>query len=167
MSPVITPEILAPAGDKASFLAAVAAGADAVYCGMKQFSARMQAKNFAFSELSSLTRLAHAKGVRVYVAFNTVIRPDELDEAGKRLVQLAGEVQPDALIVQDPGVLELTRQVGFPAVYKPLFSTWFEISNNAGNLAWVMEGYHGDADDRNGNADDRDEGNVKVTISGK
>ena len=108
------PEILAPAGGKASFLAAVAAGADAVYCGMKQFSARMQAKNFGFPELSSLTRLAHEKGTRVYVAFNTLIRPDELDEAGRLLAQLAGEVKPDALIVQDPGVVELARQVGFP-----------------------------------------------------
>ena len=107
------PEILAPAGSKASFLAAVAAGADAVYCGMKQFSARMQAKNFGFPELRSLVRLAHARGIRVYVTFNTAIRPDELEEAGNLLAQLAGEVKPDALIVQDPGVIELARQVGF------------------------------------------------------
>lgn len=107
------PEILAPAGSKASFLAALAAGADAVYCGMKQFSARMQAKNFGFSELSSLTRLAHEKGVRVYVAFNTAIRPDELDEAGGLLAQLVGEVKPDALIVQDMGIVTLARQVGY------------------------------------------------------
>ena len=40
------PQILAPAGNRASFLAALAAGADAVYCGMKQLSARMEAKNF-------------------------------------------------------------------------------------------------------------------------
>ena len=107
------PEILAPAGSKASFLAALAAGADAVYCGMKQFSARMQAKNFGFPELRSLTRLAHKKGVRVYVAFNTAIRPDELDEAAGLLTQLAGEVKPDALIVQDMGVAALARQVGY------------------------------------------------------
>ena len=113
MTTDLKPEILAPAGDKASFLAALAAGADAVYCGMKQFSARMLAKNFGFPELSSLTRLAHQKGVRVYVAFNTVIRPDELDEAADKLRQLAGEVRPDALIVQDPGIVTLARQVGF------------------------------------------------------
>ena len=113
MSNGIKPEILAPAGGKASFLAALAAGADAVYCGMKQFSARMQANNFGFPELRSLTRLAHQKGVRVYVAFNTVIKPDELDEAGGLLAQLAGEVEPDALIIQDPGMVALARQVGF------------------------------------------------------
>ena len=113
MNPTIKPEILAPAGGKASFLAALAAGADAVYCGMKQFSARMQAKNFGFPELQHLTRLAHCKGVRVYVAFNTVIRPDELVEAGQMLAQLVGEVEPDALIIQDPAVVALARQVGF------------------------------------------------------
>jgi putative protease len=112
-NPLIKPEILAPAGGKASFLAALAAGADAVYCGMKQFSARMQAKNFGFPELGALTRLAHQKGVRVYVAVNTAIRPDELAEAAGLLAQLVGEVGPDALIVQDPGVVALARQVGF------------------------------------------------------
>ena len=55
------PEILAPAGDTPSFLAALAAGADAVYLGLKHFSARMQAENFGLTELSRLTDLAHAK----------------------------------------------------------------------------------------------------------
>jgi len=50
------PAILAPAGNKASFLAALAAGADEIYCGLKQFSARMEAKNFSLEELSALTR---------------------------------------------------------------------------------------------------------------
>ena len=48
------PEILAPAGNRASFLAALAAGADAVYCGLKRFSARMEAKNFNIEELAAL-----------------------------------------------------------------------------------------------------------------
>ena len=49
----MTPEILAPAGDADSFLAALAAGADAVYCGLKNFSARMEADNFGLAELTS------------------------------------------------------------------------------------------------------------------
>ena len=53
------PLILAPAGSKASFLAALAAGADAVYCGLKSFSARMEADNFTIEELVPLVRLAH------------------------------------------------------------------------------------------------------------
>ena len=52
------PEILAPAGNKASFLAAMAAGADAVYCGLKFFSARMAAKNFTIEEFTALAAQA-------------------------------------------------------------------------------------------------------------
>jgi len=112
-STAFKPEILAPAGSRASFLAALAAGADAVYCGMKKFSARMEAKNFSFAELRSLTRLAHRRGTRVYIAFNTAIKPDELETAGRRLAQLANEVRPDALIVQDLGLVGLARKVGY------------------------------------------------------
>jgi len=68
------PAILAPAGNKASFLAALAAGADAVYCGLKSFSARMEAKNFTINELIPLTHLAHEKNIKVYVALNTLLK---------------------------------------------------------------------------------------------
>ena len=74
----MTPEILAPAGDADSFLAALAAGADAVYCGLKNFSARMEADNFGLAELASLTELAHARGVRVHVAMNNLLKAPEL-----------------------------------------------------------------------------------------
>ncbi|MCF8025302.1 MAG: U32 family peptidase [Desulfobacteraceae bacterium] len=107
------PEILAPAGDRDAFLAALAAGADAVYCGLKQFSARMAADNFTVSELAGLTRLAHDRGSRVYVALNSLIKPDELEEAGNLVLRLKREVRPDALIIQDPGVLSLAAQAGF------------------------------------------------------
>ena len=76
------PAILAPAGSRASFLAALAAGADAIYCGLKSYSARMEAKNFTLGELAALTELAHAKGTRVFVAFNTLVKSEELDDAG-------------------------------------------------------------------------------------
>ena len=67
------PEILAPAGNRDAFLAALAAGADAVYCGLKTHSARMTAKNFSIEELCRLTQLAHGRHVRVYVTLNTLI----------------------------------------------------------------------------------------------
>lgn len=54
----MTPELLAPAGDASCFLAALAAGADAIYLGLKHFSARMQAENFSIGELARLTALA-------------------------------------------------------------------------------------------------------------
>ena len=107
------PEILAPAGNKASFLSAIAAGADAVYCGLKQFSARMAAANFTFEELAALTRLAHARGIKVYVAFNTLVKPGELDRAEAFMRRLEYEVDPDALIVQDLSLPALVRKIGF------------------------------------------------------
>jgi putative protease len=107
------PEILAPAGNRASFLAALAAGADAVYCGLKSFSARMEAKNFSVAELAALTRLAHEKGTKVYVAFNSLLKSGDLEEAGALLKHLHRRVAPDALIIQDLGMIELARQVGY------------------------------------------------------
>lgn len=107
------PEILAPAGDAPSFLAALAAGADAVYLGLKHFSARMQAENFGLTELSRLTDLAHAENARVYVAMNTLIKPNEIAAAYRLTARLARQARPDGLIVQDPGMLDLARQAGF------------------------------------------------------
>jgi len=107
------PAVLAPAGSRASFLAALAAGAEAIYCGLKSFSARMEAKNFTLGELAALTALAHAKGTRVFVTFNTLITSGELDEAGRLLGRLQREVQPDAVIVQDLAMAPLVRQTGF------------------------------------------------------
>jgi putative protease len=63
--PARKPEILAPAGDMPSFLAALAAGADAVYLGLKHFSARMQAENFGLSDLARMVELADKHGRRV------------------------------------------------------------------------------------------------------
>ena len=110
--------IMAPAGNKASFLAAVAAGADAIYCGLKQFSARMQAINFSAPELKSLVELAHANGIRVYVTLNTLLKPDDLDTAGKLIQTLKRHVQPDGLIIQDLAVIALVKQIGFSGEIK-------------------------------------------------
>ncbi len=107
------PAILAPAGNRAAFLAALAAGADAIYCGLKSMSARMAAKNFSIAELAQLTQLAHDRKVNVYVTVNALVKPDELDQAGRMIDGLQRHVHPDALIVQDLGVVALARQVGF------------------------------------------------------
>jgi U32 family peptidase len=107
------PEILAPAGNKDAFLAAVAAGADAVYCGLKSYSARMAAHNFTVEELAVLARLARDRNVKLYITFNTLLKPDELVPAGRLLDQVRRIVQPDALIIQDLAVAELAKQVGY------------------------------------------------------
>ena len=107
------PVILSPAGNRAAFLAALAAGADALYCGLKSLSARMEAKNFTVEELAALTELAHAQGCRVHVAFNTQLTTGELEAAGKLLSRVQRHVKPDALIIQDLGMLALVRRSGY------------------------------------------------------
>ncbi len=107
------PEILAPAGNKDAFLAALAAGADAIYCGLKSFSARMAATNFTIDELAALARLAHSRQVKVYLTHNTLLKTDELIPAARQLDEVQRQIKPDALIVQDLAVMELAKQVGF------------------------------------------------------
>lgn len=107
------PEILAPAGDVSSYLAALAAGADAIYVGLKHFSARMQAKNFSITELSALASLGRQHGTRTYVAMNTLVKPSDPESAGRLIQRLEKSVRPEALIVQDIAMLSLARQAGF------------------------------------------------------
>lgn len=107
------PEILAPAGDKNSFLAALAAGADAVYCGLKIFSARMEAENFSIEELAGLAKLARKRKVNVYVAFNSLIKETELEKVLRILSKLVEYVDPDSLIIQDLSMIPLARKAGF------------------------------------------------------
>ena len=108
-----TPKILAPAGDKNSFLAAIAAGADAIYCGLKLFSARMEAENFSTEELARLTQLAKSRHIEVYVAFNSIIKESELEKVYKILSKLCRFVDFDALIVQDLAMINLAKKAGF------------------------------------------------------
>jgi putative protease len=107
------PEILAPAGDLSSALAALAAGADALYLGLKHFSARMQAENFSTEDLSRLTDLAHARGRKIYLALNTFLKPGESGQAARLLKRVLTGPAPDALIVQDLALPELARQTGY------------------------------------------------------
>lgn len=107
------PIILAPAGDVDSFLAAIAAGADAVYCGLKIFSARMEAANFGVEELALLTSLARSRGVAVHVAINSLIKPNEIEKVENIMAKLVAYVRPHALIVQDLAVVNIARAAGF------------------------------------------------------
>ena len=123
------PELLAPAGCLETALAAFDGGADAVYCGLSKFNARERAVNFSFPELRTLLEKAHSGNKKVYITFNTLLRDEELREAAAFLAELA-KTPPDALIVQDPGVIELVNH------YFPFFtlhaSTQMGIHNSAG-----------------------------------
>jgi putative protease len=103
-------ELLAPAGDRESMIAAVQNGADAVYLGTRGFNARRNADNFEGEGLSEAVRYCHARGVRVYVTLNTMAREDEMEALEKAITEiyLSGA---DAVIVQDLGVAEAVRRV--------------------------------------------------------
>ena len=103
------PELLAPAGTKEAFIAAVEAGADAIYCGGELFNARMNASNFALPELNEATCFAHKRGVKVHVTLNTLLRDDELPEALDYAKKLR-DIGVDALIIQDLGLARLIHE---------------------------------------------------------
>ena len=93
-------EILAPAGGEDSAVAAINAGADAIYLGLDRFSARSSAENFDAAKFSNICKYAHAFGVKVYVALNTLVKDCELDEFISSAVEV-WNVGADALIIQD------------------------------------------------------------------
>ena len=104
------PEILAPAGSFDSVVAAVRCGANAVYLGAKQFSARAFAQNFELSELESTVAYCHERGVKVYLTLNTAVYDHELMDAAK-LIASAAQIGVDALIVSDLGIISLARKI--------------------------------------------------------
>src|SRR5207237_10628326 len=101
-------ELLAPAGGPEAGFAAFEYGADAIYLGLKKFSARAEAENFSLDEVAEITAYAHSllPRRRVFVTVNTLIRQDELPELIADMAALA-EIGVDALIVQDLGVVKV------------------------------------------------------------
>ncbi len=102
-------EILAPAGGMESIYPAVRTGADAVYLGAWKLSARSSAHNFNKQQLKEAVEYCHARGVRVYLACNTLVHDDEMREA-LELIEYACSIPVDALIMQDIGLISLVRQ---------------------------------------------------------
>lgn len=98
------PELLAPAGGLDQMLAAIAAGADAIYAGLGGFNARVSAHGFTDDEFARGCIVAHAHGVRVYVTLNVFVFDDELADA-VALGAHAQELGADALIVADAGLV--------------------------------------------------------------
>lgn len=102
-------EILAPAGDMERLVAAVNYGADAVYLGGKSFGMRAGPKNFTYDELKSAVKLAHSKGVKVYLTCNTLPRNDEIPYF-QQFIEEASDCGVDAVIVADLGILSLVKK---------------------------------------------------------
>lgn len=127
------PELLAPAGDPEKLRAALDFGADAVYLAGTAYGMRSNAGNFAPEELEEAIRLAHSRGVRVYVTVNTMPRNEELPALPEYLRKLE-RFGADALIVADLGVAAMAKRC---APNTPLHvSTQASVTNYAAALAW-------------------------------
>lgn len=102
-------ELLSPAGNFESAIAAFHGGADAIYLGGKNFSARMGADNFSEEELTKIADFAHQIGKKVYVTLNTLLFEDEFEPAVEFAAFLCS-VGIDAIIVQDLGLAYYLHQ---------------------------------------------------------
>lgn len=129
------PELLAPAGGPEPFYAALAAGADAIYCGMGSFNARRKADNFTDESFEAACRAAHLAGSRVYVTVNIVIKDEEMSEA-LSLVDRCWKLGADAFIIQDWGLFFEIRRL-MPEVETHI-STQANI-HDARGTAWCKE----------------------------
>lgn len=129
------PELLAPAGGPEPFYAALAAGADAIYCGMGAFNARRKADNFTDERFEAACRAAHLAGSRVYVTVNIVIKDEEMSEA-LSLVDRCWKLGADAFIIQDWGLFFEIRRL-MPEVETHI-STQANI-HDARGTAWCKE----------------------------
>ena len=133
-------ELLAPAGGPDAAFAAFHYGADAVYLGLKKFSARAEAENFTLDECAEATAYAHSLTPRrrVFVTINTLIRQDELQELVETIGALA-DIGVDAIILQDLGVYHVLRK-HFPELELHA-STQLAVHNRAGAEALARLGF--------------------------
>jgi putative protease len=112
-----TYELLAPAGDFASLVAAVTAGADSVYFGLKDFNMRDAAKNFNISDLKKIREICNSQGlngrkVKMYLTLNTIIYDGEVKKLENTIKKIKGKV--DAVICWDLSIINLCKKYKIP-----------------------------------------------------
>ena len=122
-------ELLAPAGSPSCALAAFDAGADAVYAGLSRFNARERGENFTPEVMRQIVDHAHRNDRKVYLTLNTLVKERELATVAEMLAEIS-EIAPDALLVQDLGVLRMIREY-FPQL-EIHASTQMGFHNSAG-----------------------------------
>ena len=103
-------ELLIPAGSLDVLKTAVIYGADAVYIGGEAFGLRAKAKNFSNGEIQEGIAFAHERGVKVYITANILAHNQDLAGVEAYFNELK-EMNPDALIISDPGVFAIARRV--------------------------------------------------------
>jgi putative protease len=132
------PELLAPAGSISVFEMAINAGADAVYIGAPSLNARAQSRDFSPAEIAAMIQFAHEKGVKLYLAANSLLKENEIPLAVETLAMLEA-LQADALIIQDLGIYQLCRRY-FPGL-RIHASTLLGAHNSLGVLQFQKMGF--------------------------
>jgi putative protease len=131
MKPRNKPELMAPAGNWTSLQAAIQAGADAIYFGLRGFNMRDNSNNFRGSELPRIASICHQAGVRAYLALNTIIYENEIARV-RHLLAAAAAAGIDAVICWDMAVIEAATALGLPV----FLSTQMSVANSASLAAF-------------------------------
>ncbi len=130
-------ELLIPASSLEVLKVAVKFGADAVYIGGEAFGLRAKAKNFSLEEMKEGIEFAHKYGVKVYVTANILAHNADLEEVKKYFKELE-DVNPDALIISDPGIFMIAKEV-LPNMELHI-STQANNTNYGTYLFWYAQG---------------------------
>lgn len=130
-------ELLIPASSLEVLKTAVIFGADAVYIGGEAFGLRAKAKNFSKEEMKEGIEFSHAHDVKVYVTANILAHNDDLEGVREYFEELR-EIKPDALIIADPGVFEIAKEV-CPEIERHI-STQANNTNYATYNFWYRQG---------------------------
>ncbi len=128
-------ELLAPAGNTVNFLAAMEAGADAVYVGAPAMNARNLARDLSMEEIYAMVDYCRENDKKIYLAANSLIREQDLSQAVKTLATLEA-LHTDGLIVQDLGLVRLIRE-HFPEI--PLHASTLLSANNSLSMKGFAE----------------------------
>lgn len=129
------PELISPVQDFVSLRAAIDAGADAVYFGLKKFSMRAKAKNFELKELKEVINICHKEKVKAYLTLNTIIYENELDEL-KQILKTAKSAKIDAVHAWDMAVIREAKKLKIPVH----LSTQASVSNSESALFYKKLG---------------------------
>ena len=130
-------ELLVPASSLEVLKVAVIFGADAVYIGGEVFGLRAKAKNFSMEDMKEGVEFAHEHGVKVYVTANILAHNQDLEGVRKYFEELR-EIGPDALIISDPGVYQIAKEV-CPEIERHV-STQANNTNYATYMFWYRQG---------------------------
>lgn len=113
IDPMKIPSLLAPVRNRASFAAALRNGADAVYLGVGELNMRASSSGIIPADLKKITRQAARQGVEVFVALNVIVYDHEMERVSE-ILDICREAGADAVICQDPAVINLCREKGIP-----------------------------------------------------